>query len=190
MTLPFSEAQKAVTPPLFPPPSPLLISDKSLTCILTISISSISVTSSWPQWRVVPCIPCCVYGRITSWMLFWHLLIPPPPPAMIRGMLFPLTTNVPPPPKAVFGLVPTLSPLWPTSIQITSSVPLSLRWRHCPCYTLLTLLLFPFCIHQCVAQSTAKYRPFPIKLLKLAFYAPRNSALPPKKCSNYARFSK
>ena len=31
MTPPFSESQKVVTLPLFPPPSPLLISDKSLT---------------------------------------------------------------------------------------------------------------------------------------------------------------
>ena len=30
MTPPFSEAQKVVTPPLFPPPPPLLISDKSV----------------------------------------------------------------------------------------------------------------------------------------------------------------
>ena len=30
MTPPFSESQKVVTLPLFPPPSPLLISDKSL----------------------------------------------------------------------------------------------------------------------------------------------------------------
>ena len=33
MTPPFSESQKVVTLPLFPPPSPLLISDKSLTYI-------------------------------------------------------------------------------------------------------------------------------------------------------------
>ena len=30
MTPPFSESQRVVTLPLFPPPSPLLISDKSL----------------------------------------------------------------------------------------------------------------------------------------------------------------
>ena len=32
MTPPFSESQKVVALPLFPPPSPLLISDKSLIC--------------------------------------------------------------------------------------------------------------------------------------------------------------
>ena len=33
-------------------------------------------------------------------------------------------------------------------------------------------------------------RPFPIMQMKLAFYAPHNSCLIPKKCSNYTRFSK
>ena len=33
-------------------------------------------------------------------------------------------------------------------------------------------------------------RPFPIMQMKLAFYAPHNSCLITKKCSNYTRLSK
>ena len=38
-------------------------------------------------------------------------LIPPPPPAMIKGVFVRLTTNVPPPPPAVFKL---RSPFFPS----------------------------------------------------------------------------
>ena len=38
MTPPFSESQKVVTLPLFPPPSPLLISDQSLRCFVIVVV--------------------------------------------------------------------------------------------------------------------------------------------------------
>ena len=46
------------------------------------------------------------------------------------------------------------------------------------------------CFYNMIHQNLPMYRPFLIMLLKLALYAPRNSALRQKKCSNYARFSK
>ena len=81
MTPPFSESQKVVTLPLFPPPSPLLISDKSLTFTLlwpyktlrTLLSSKLLFFLYW-MWQLINCKPKClifVFSPLQS--MLWAL---------------------------------------------------------------------------------------------------------------------